>query len=816
MYTKSLFLFLAVAVIIYGFSNMAVSQSTSSGPSVSITSFPSGIYVTNGNAGTNQPSFTMTGSASGGTGTGYSYEWLVGQYNSPSCSSNPQITSSNPATFSYDTNGNGNLPLYAVEPNSGPFNVYYCLRVTDSLDQAAYSYPVVATCSYTGTNGQGLYCKFSGGAANPVISIQNPTSNPTSITLGNTVTLSDGGASGGTGVYQYYWLYELPGGSGYNHMYVYSTAVTYKPTSIGTYKFEIVGYDKNGDSVVSEPVSVTVSPVTTTSTSSSTSSSTSTSSSSSTSSSTSSTSSTSSSSTSTTVTPSHIDSITISSTPPNLDSGFNSIITVNIAGGTAPYKISLYQSGTSTCPSSAGAFYVNYPVNSNTVSYPSPVQTSSSYYCAVVTDSSNPQSTLTSNPLFVATNKPLSILSIVPSSGVSANEIDVGQSTNVGVSVNGGTGNFVYDWSAVGSCPGFSSANTPSFIYTPTSSTQDCSFSVDANDGMDSIKETTGNIIVNPDPTVYVVPQTSDVVLGQPAYFTAMASGGTGTISYSWYNVTGGYKMPENSQSIELIGTQNGAFEYKVTITDSVGLTATSDVTLNVGGTTSTTTVSSGGGGGGGGGVFTGGIPPTTTISNGGHNPTTTVKFTVSNTGGSTITVGKPTTIATTTISTTTVLPGNTTASTTSNKIAPPASVHPATSRNLFIILILLLIIILILLILYIISKRRKKTAADSAISDAETAGAGMAAGSVANSEPSDSDMDGAAEASLAADLSNTAPSGSEKEGGAEPEGQLEQNPKQGKDTGSGDANDSKSNATTKSGKQSKGKSTKSAKKPSS
>ncbi len=264
MKVHTLFLISILLGVVFSGINMV---GASSSPTVSITSYPSGwIYVTNGNSGTAQPTFSMTGSASGGTGV-YTYQWFVGQYNSPSCSSNAQIPySTNPETFSYDTNGQGNLPLYAVMPNQQSFNVYYCLRVTDSINQAAYSHPVVANCAYEGTNVQKVACQFSGGAANPVLYIQNPTVSPSVITLGNTIVLSDGGASGGTGGYTYHWLYEAPGSTTYNHIAIYTTSFEYAPQDVGTYNFEIVGLDSNGDQVVSQPVSVTVNPVPTTTT----------------------------------------------------------------------------------------------------------------------------------------------------------------------------------------------------------------------------------------------------------------------------------------------------------------------------------------------------------------------------------------------------------------------------------------------------------------------------------------------------------------------------------------------------------------------
>ncbi len=83
-------------------------------------------------------------------------------------------------------------------------------------------------------------------------------------------------------------------------------------------------------------------------------------------------------------------------------------------------------------------------------------------------------------------------------------------------------------------------------------------------------------------PTVSANANPNSVCLGGTIALTATVTGGTGTMTYSWTNPTGGGLSATNIQNPTATPTTGGNKTYAITMTDGSGCTATSSVTVTV------------------------------------------------------------------------------------------------------------------------------------------------------------------------------------------------------------------------------------------
>ena len=159
--------------------------------------------------------------------------------------------------------------------------------------------------------------------------------------------------------------------------------------------------------------------------------------------------------------------------------------------------------------------------------------------------------------------------------------LDVNQVINITASVTGGTAPITYTYSGLPS--GCVSVDLPSFTCTPNpTKTGAFTLRVDATDLVGRTSGSTTQVRINPDPSVQSF-TTSDpsVTSGTTVSFTVTASGGTGTLSYSYSGLPQGCGS-SNSSTLTCQPSQTGSFNVAVFVKDSVGRIALGHTTLNV------------------------------------------------------------------------------------------------------------------------------------------------------------------------------------------------------------------------------------------
>jgi len=136
----------------------------------------------------------------------------------------------------------------------------------------------------------------------------------------------------------------------------------------------------------------------------------------------------------------------------------------------------------------------------------------------------------TANSVYTSiTVNPLLTVSAQQSSGKT---IDVGQSLPVNALATGGTGSYTYSWTST--CTGYSSGSGNTVTFTPTAAGS-CAFTFTSNDIYTSNTATTATITVNPLLTVTAKPSSpATIEVGQNIPVNALATGGTGSYTYSW------------------------------------------------------------------------------------------------------------------------------------------------------------------------------------------------------------------------------------------------------------------------------------------
>ena len=167
----------------------------------------------------------------------------------------------------------------------------------------------------------------------------------------------------------------------------------------------------------------------------------------------------------------------ISPSNPTIDSGQSVTFSSTWTGGTPDYTATLYSSPNPTCNTGSTQVQTISSLTSGSASFNPISPTSSTYYCIAVKDSSSVTVYSNTEELTVNSDPTVSITS--PTSTQTIN----GPIT-ISASASGGTGSPSYSWTVPNSstCPGFTSATTSSFTYTPTGQTTNCKFTVTVTD----------------------------------------------------------------------------------------------------------------------------------------------------------------------------------------------------------------------------------------------------------------------------------------------------------------------------------------------
>ena len=221
-----------------------------------------------------------------------------------------------------------------------------------------------------------------------------------------------------------------------------------------------------------------------------------------------------------------------SSTPPTpiLDSGQSITLTASPSGGSQPYTYQWYSGSTASACVALGS-----PISGATLVTYSASPTTTTYYCYVVTDSNSNSQTSGSAGV---TADPAPSISVAPSSVT----MDSGQTVTLSSTVTGGTGTFSWQWyDSHGAITGASGTGTTAtrvvsatdtgvyVIFTDTGTTDGATPKVTVT------TSPTVSVTVNAAPTI-PSPLTTNVAIdvGQTYTYSVTATGGTGTLSYTW------------------------------------------------------------------------------------------------------------------------------------------------------------------------------------------------------------------------------------------------------------------------------------------
>ena len=334
-------------------------------------------------------------------------------------------------TISFTTTGTGSVTPSAATCTLSGGN---CSVVFSSSSAGS----VTVTGTYAGnSNNQGSSGIFSltvaGALTAPTISVS-----PTVRDSGQSATLSTTTSfSGGVSPYTCQWLVKAPSATGYSNLGAsfacsagnLPTVPTGSLSSTGTWSFELQVTDslQTPVTVASNVVIVTVNPT--------------------------------------------LSAVSVSPSPSTIDSGQSSTITVSWSGGTPSYTVSLY-SGTSSssCALDSTLVYTATGVSGTTTTFTvSP--SSTTYYCATVTD--NPSTTASSTTPSQLTVNPALVAPVIATNATALTQGQTAALTSTAITT--GTSPYAYQWYAM--APGssifslISGANSPDYNFTTSVST---------------------------------------------------------------------------------------------------------------------------------------------------------------------------------------------------------------------------------------------------------------------------------------------------------------------------------------------------------
>lgn len=179
--------------------------------------------------------------------------------------------------------------------------------------------------------------------------------------------------------------------------------------------------------------------------------------------------------------------------------------------------------------------------------------------------------------------------------------LDSGQSAYLVATLSGGTGAYTVQW--LGLPGGCASANRSALTCAPN---ETGSFPVNVR-ATDSIggNATSAQVLLTvfSAPSVALSPANASVSAGGTVRLSATAGGGQPTYSFSWSGLPSGCPAPTGAELV-CTGVTSGTYTVYVTVTDSLGGSATASARVTVGSA----------GGGGSGGFTLPGLDPVTTL----------------------------------------------------------------------------------------------------------------------------------------------------------------------------------------------------------
>jgi hypothetical protein len=241
-----------------------------------------------------------------------------------------------------------------------------------------------------------------------------------------------------------------------------------------------------------------------------------------------------------------------------MDVGQSQLFTSSVSGGTSPYTYQWYLNGA----------VVSGATSSSWTFTPS----SAGSYTVYVNVTDNVGVKAKSNVVPVTVNPTLSV-SVSPASVV----MDVGQSQLFTSSVSGGTSPYSYQWYLNGAP--VSGATGSTWTFTPSSAG---SFTVylKVTDAVGAVATSnTVPVTVNGPLSVSVLPASVVMDVGQSQLFTSSVSGGTSPYTYQWY-LNGSPVSGATSATWTFTPSSSGSYQVFLRVTDSVGVSADSNIAL--------------------------------------------------------------------------------------------------------------------------------------------------------------------------------------------------------------------------------------------
>nr|BAF30825.1 hypothetical membrane protein [Thermoplasma acidophilum] len=242
--------------------------------------------------------------------------------------------------------------------------------------------------------------------------------------------------------------------------------------------------------------------------------------------------------------------VSITATPTTTDIGKTSTFTASISGGIEPFS---YQWHTSSGTAISGATSSQYTP-------PDYTSTGSYQYYVVITDADG--FSATSNTAETSVNPDPTI-----SAYANVSSADVEYPIDFTSTASGGTAPYSYSWTLNGNAI----STQPDFIYefsTPGKYTLDAT--VTDSQGETYTSSVTVQINSNPSATISSSENPADA--GNAATFSASENGGTGTVTYDWYN---GSTEIGSGASIQYTFNGPGTYTIILIITDQDGHTYT-------------------------------------------------------------------------------------------------------------------------------------------------------------------------------------------------------------------------------------------------
>ena len=158
-----------------------------------------------------------------------------------------------------------------------------------------------------------------------------------------------------------------------------------------------------------------------------------------------------------------------------------------------------------------------------------------------------------------------------------SNAVDVGQIASFSCTGTGGVYPYIYSWTFGDGSTG-SGASTGHAYYTPGTVTVVCT----ARDQLGTLANRATQMFVISDPSITSFSAAStSLSAGEKATFSVSASGGYGPLTYSYANLPAGC-ISANVTTISCTPTSSGNYQITATVTDRLGGSATSTLSITV------------------------------------------------------------------------------------------------------------------------------------------------------------------------------------------------------------------------------------------